>query len=185
MGDAVGDGDELVRLGEIEIVEHALFEDVRVDLAHAVYAVAHGDAEVGHVHAAVADHGHAAYTLPLAGEELPQPGAFAAVDLLKDHVDAGQETGHHFFRPLFKRLRHHGVVGIGEGPAGDVFGLAPAQIVIVDQYAHEFGDCHAGMGVVHVQGNLVREDIKVPAIHPDKVPYGVLHGRAGKEILLL
>ena len=123
--------------------------------------------------------------VPLAGEGVPQLGAQPAVHLLQDHVDAGQLLLEQALGPLLQRLHQHGVVGVGEGAAADGLRLVPAHAVIVHQYAHQLRDGHGGMGVVDVDGHLVREDGPVVAVDVDEVLHRVLYGRGGEEILLL
>ena len=77
------------------------------------------------------------------------------------------------------------MVGVGEAPAGDGLGLLPAQALLVDQDAHELGDRQAGMGVVHLEHHLFRQQVPVGAVDLFKVVQRVLHRGGGQEILLL
>jgi len=185
MGDAVGDVDELPGLQHVEVMEGLALEDVGVDGRNAVDGVGVGHAQVGHVNLIVGEDGHVADALPLTGEGIPQLGAQPAVHLLQDHVDPGQLLAEQALGPLLQGLYQHRVVGVGEGAAGDGLGLVPAQAVIVHQDAHQLGDGHGGMGVVDVDGHLVREDGEVVAVGVDELLYRELDGRGGEEILLL
>ncbi len=185
MGDAVGDGDELGRVDHVVVVEGLLLEDVGVDGGHAVDGVGGRHAQVGHVHLAVAQNGHVADAIPLAGEGVPQLGAQPAVHLLQDHVDAGQLLLEKALGPLLQRLHQNRVVGVGEGAVADGLRLFPTDAVIVHQDAHQLRDGHGGMGVVDVDGHLVGEDGPVVAVGVDELLHRVLCGRAGEEVLLL
>ena len=183
--DAVGDVQELARLEQVEVVEGLLLEDLGVDGGHAVDGVGVGHAQVRHVHLVVAQDGHVADAVPLAGEGVPQLGAQPRVHLLQDHVNAGQLLAEQALRPLLQRLHQHGVVGVGEGAAGDALGGVPIQAVLVQQDADQLGDGHGGVRVVDVDGHLVREDGPVVTVDVDEVLHGVLDGGGGEEVLLL
>ena len=49
------------------------------------------------------------------------------------------------------------MVGVVEGVRGDVPGLVPAEAVLVDEQAHQFGDADGGVGVVELDGPLLVE----------------------------
>ena len=112
MGDAVGNAGELVVLKQIIIVEQIVLQDLAVQAGYAVDGLGEGHAQVGHVHLTVGDDGHVADALPLVGIEVEELVAQAAVELLQNHVNAGQGGAEHINRPLFQRLGQNGVVGI-------------------------------------------------------------------------
>jgi hypothetical protein len=62
---------------------------------------------------------------------------------------------HHRQRPLLQRLRHQGVVGIAHGGDGDLPGLIPFQVLLVNEDAHQLGDRQRGVGVVELDGRMV------------------------------
>ena len=57
--------------------------------------------------------------------------------------------------------------------------------MLVHQDAHQLGDGHRRMGVVDVDGHLVREDGPLGAVDGQEVAHDVLHGGGGEEVLLL
>ena len=185
VGNAVGDGGELLGHDQVEVMEGFLLEDVAVELADAVGGEGHGHAQVGHVDLAVGDDGHLAHALGLVGEEVPQPGAQAAVHFHQDLIDPGQQGLDHFLRPLLEGLGHDGVVGVGDGLAHDGGGLVPAQTLLIHQQAHQLGDGQAGMGVVDMDDHLLRQLLPVGAVLLLEVPQDVLQGGGGEEVLLL
>ena len=185
MGNAVGNGAELLRHYQVVVVEGFLLQDLAVKGADPVDGVAHGYAQVGHVHHAVGDDCHVADPIPLAGEVVPQPGAQPTVDLLQDLIHPGQQLLHHVLRPLFQCLGHDGVVGVGHGLLHNGGSLVPAQAFLVHEQAHHFGDGEAGMGVVDVDAHLLRQQAEVVAVELLKVTDDVLQGGAGEEVGLL
>ena len=90
VGNTVRDVLELGRSQLIEVREDRLFQDLGVQGGNAVDTVAGGNAEVGHAHDAVRDDGH---VFDLAGVmgDVPDELSVAAVDLLDDLIDAGEE----------------------------------------------------------------------------------------------
>ena len=57
-------------------------------------------------------------------------------------------------RPGLQRLRQQRVVGVGQRLDRDLPGFVPAEIVQVDQDAHQLGDGEARMGVVELHRGL-------------------------------
>ena len=79
MGNAVGDGAELLLIQQVKVVEQGIAENFAVELAHAVNAEAHRHAQVRHMYLTVADDGHVTDALPLVGVAYEQVGAQTAV----------------------------------------------------------------------------------------------------------
>ena len=116
------------------VPEGVVLENFAVHLAHAVDGIAHGDAQVGHLHHVVGGDRHARNARVRAVMiEIGQPFADAAVDLLKDHINARHERADHFFRPALKRLAHDGMVGIRDGFLHDGGRFVPAKPFFVNQ----------------------------------------------------
>jgi hypothetical protein len=86
--------------------------------------------------------------------QLPE---IAQIDFLDDLGVARQDPAHEVQRPDLERFGHKGVIGIGEHRAHQVPGLVPFQPVLVDQEPHEFGRGERRVGVVEVDGPLVRQ----------------------------
>ena len=107
-----------------------------------------------------------------------------AVDLVDDlQVPRGSSSSKKRDRPLLQRLGQQRVVGVGQGPHGQVPGLVPAEPGLVEQDAHQLGDGQRGVRVVELDGDLVgqgRPVVAAPAEAADDVGQ-----RAGDEEVLL
>ena len=182
--DAVGDGQELLRHDAVVVREGAALQDVAVQLGDAVDRVGIGDAHVGHVRLVVGQDGHVADLFPLAGEVVEQLLAEAAVHLLHDGVDARQRLPQHALRPLLQGFRHDGVVRVGDGGLRDALGLVPGQALLVHEDAHELRNHQRGMGVVDVEGDLLRQQRHVVADVALEDLHSVLQRGARQEVLL-
>ncbi len=157
---AVGLVAEPLRPELVEVLEHTGFQQVRVQRGDTVDGVAADRGQVRHPNvlaAVLADQRHPADALLVAGE----PGAHLVeeppVDLVDDLEVAGQRLGEHLQRPLLQRLGQQGVVGVAERRHGDVPGLVPAQVPLVDQQPHQLGDPDRRMGVVELQRESLGE----------------------------
>ena len=75
VSDAVGHVGEFFGAVQEIVVEHALLDDLAVQLRHAVDGMAHIAADVGHAHLAVAQNGHVVDLALVAGEGALQVGA--------------------------------------------------------------------------------------------------------------
>ena len=95
---------------------------------------------------------HAAQAVFVAGEAGADVVEVAAVDLVDDLEVARQQRAEERDGPLFQRLGHERVIGVGERVRGDAPGGVPIHLVLVDEEAHHFGDGDGGMGVVHLDG---------------------------------
>ena len=169
VSDAVGHVLEGLRLEQVVIVEDAVLDDLAVQLGHAVDAVGGVGADVCHAHLIVADQCHIVDLALVTGEDLLQLCAGAAVHFHHDLVDAGQGHLEDVHVPLFQSLSHDGVVGVGEDLLADVECLVPAKAALIQQNAHHLGDGEGGVGVVQLDGDLVRQ---------------VLEGRIAGQVVL-
>ena len=68
----------------------------------------------------------------------------------------GSSSSNHAQRPLLQRLGQQRVVRVGERPPGEVPGLVPSEVRLVEQDPHQLGHGQAGVGVVELDGDLVR-----------------------------
>ena len=97
---------------------------------------------------------------------------------------AGQQAAEQLQPPFLQSFRQQGVVGVGEGAAGDLPGGVPVEVFVIDQQPHQFGHGDRGMGVVELHGPVVRE-----LLHRDapliETAQHVLQAAADKEVLLL
>ena len=185
VGNAVGNGAEFLGHDLIVVMEGVALQNLAVQLADAVHAVAHRDEHVRHVHIVIADDGHVGDPVPVPREGVPQPLAQPAVHLADDLVAPGQQLLHHMHRPLLQRLGHDRVVGVGNGLLHDGAGLIPAQAFLVHQDAHQLGDGHARVRIVDMDDHLLRQLRKVIAEGALEFLDDVLQAGAGKEVVLL
>ena len=160
VSNAVGHVLESLGLEQVVVVEHAVLDDLAVQLGHAVDAVGGVGADVGHAHLIVADQCHVVDLALVAGESLGQLFAGAAVHLDHDLVDAGQGHLEDVHIPLLQSLGHNGVVGVGKDLLADLKGLIPVKAALVQQDAHHLGDGQRGMGVVQLDGDLVGQVVQ-------------------------
>ena len=75
------------------------------------------------------------------------------------------------------------MVGIGKGIGHDPPGIVPAVAAFVEQDAHQLGDCHGRVGIVDMDGDLIRKVIERRVL-PQMTVHNILHGCRYKEILL-
>ena len=126
----------------------------------AIDRMAADDGEVRHahhLHGAFFDEGEVLLDLGVArplGLDLLEK---ALVDL-KDELEM---TGHDLLEkshaPLLERFGQQGVIGVGEGARDNGPGLVPRHAVFVMEQALQLDDGDGGMGVVELDGDLVRE----------------------------
>ena len=143
--------------------------------------------QVGHAHrlaALLIDDRHLAQDLVIAWVLQPNLLQEATVDLADQFVVAGQQVAEQVHAPFLQGLRQQGVVRVGEGPAGDVPGVRPVEVLVVDQEPHQLRHGDGRVGVVELHRPVVRE-----LLHRDaavvQIAEHVLQGAAHKEVLLL
>ena len=183
VSDAVGNVFEGVGLEQEVIVENAVLDDLAVQLGNAVDSVAGVSADVGGAHLVIADDGHVVDLALVTGECLGQLGAAAAVHFADDLPDTGQGGAEDVGVPLLESLTHDSVVGVSEDLAADVEGGIPLIAALIQQDAHHFGDGHGGMGIVQLDGDLVRQVVQ-RAVLVQVVLQDVGDGRGREEVLL-
>ena len=154
-----------------------------MELRNAVDHMAAGKAEVCHAHLAVRHDGHILPLSGVVGIDLRQMQHQAAVDLLHDAENARQLLAEQINAPALKCLLHNGVVRVGERPAGDVPRLLPRIVVLIDQQPHQLRHAQRRVGVVDVDGDLVRE-IPVGMILLEMLIQDALERRGNQQILL-
>mmetsp|Transcript_93814 Transcript_93814/g.195689 ORF Transcript_93814/g.195689 Transcript_93814/m.195689 type:complete len:706 (-) Transcript_93814:403-2520(-) len=191
-GDSVGHVHELVllALGQIvlvEVGESLLLHDLGVECSDAVDFVAAQHSDVAHPDAFEG--------LLLEQGETPDLGAIAVhlcellhealVDLAADVQVPWEQLLHHVDGPLLQSLRHDGVVGVVARLLRKLPGLVPGEPLNIYQEAHHLQDCHGGMGVVHLNGDLLGEFRPLSVGLLDELTQEILQGGANEEILLL
>ena len=144
------------------------------------------DGQVRHAYVFVVsflDHRHLAHLLAI----YPRVGGKRAQEVVIDGVDdlhvARQHPLHQRDAPLFQRFRQQRVIGVGDRLLRDCPGVFPLQIVFIHQHAHQFGNRQRGMGVIHLDGDLIREGRKI-IVCRKKVAGDVAHRAGDQEVFL-
>ena len=167
-GDAVGHVVEFFRLQLVEIAQHGLLEELRVQRGHAVDGMAADAGQMRHAHillAALVDERQPRQTLVVPGKAHPHLVQKAPVDLVDDLQVPRQHVSEERQRPFFQGLRQQGVVGVGEGAPCDLPGLLPVHEMLVHQQPHQFRHGDGGVGVVELHGQRTRR--RCPGVLPD------------------
>ena len=154
-----------------------------MQLGHAVDLVAGGQTQVGHANLAVGDDSHVvdlAHVVAILG---PQILHQAAVDLAHNLIHTGHLLGEEALAPTLQSLAHNSVVGVGQGIAGDLPGLIPTVVVLVQQQTHQLGHAQSGVGVIDVDGHLVGQVVQT-AIGLQVLAQNGLEGGRYQQILL-
>ena len=105
------------------------------------------------------------------------------VDLVDDLQLPREEGLEQLDRPLLQGLRQQRVVGVRQGADREVPRLVPAELGPVEQDAHQFGHGHRRVGVVELDGDLVRQ--RRPVVPAAEEPGDDVGQRAGDEEVLL
>ena len=185
-GHAVGLVVELLRPELGEVAQHALAQQPGVQRGDAVGRAAADDAEVGHPHRLLRlllDDAHPLEPVEVAGEPGRHLAQEAAVDFVDDLQVPRQEPLEHADRPALQRLGQQRVVGVAGGVDGQLPGLAPLDVLAVEEDPHQLGHDQRRMRVVHLDEDLVGERQPVVGVHLEAAD-DVLH-RAGDEEVLL
>ena len=154
-----------------------------MQLGHAVDLVAGSQAQVGHANLAIGDDGHVVDLAHVVAILSPQILHQAAVDLAHDLIHTGHLLGEEALAPTLQSFAHDGVIGVGQGVAGNFPGLIPAVVVLVQQQTHQLGHAQSGMGVVDVDGHLVGQIVQA-AIGLQVLAQNGLEGGGHQQILL-
>ncbi|MNB74089.1 hypothetical protein D3C75_207130 [compost metagenome] len=105
------------------------------------------------------------------------------IDLKDDLQMARQNFAEHVHRPGFQRFAHQRVVGVGEHLARHIKGFIPAELMLVDQQAHQFRDRQHRVGVVQVDGGFLRQ-VLVGFVQLEVAAENILDGRGDQEVFL-
>ena len=170
----------------IEIVEHGLLHQVGMHRRDAVDAVRADERQLPHAHAAagfLVDQRHRGAEFDVAGAARVGQLQMRVVDAVDDLEMARQHAFEQFQRPGLQRLRQQRVVGVGQRRSGDLPGLVPAEVVQIDQDAHQLGDGEARMGIVELHRGLLRQPTQL-AVGGKMALDQVLQRRRDEEIFL-
>src|SRR5262249_25498450 len=117
-------------------------QQVGMNPRYAVGAVTSDHGEVGHAHLPhwfLLDETHAPDAIALFWVTTPDVVEEAAIDLIDDLQMARYQHLEQLDRPLLQRLWEQGVVRICKGAYGEIPGLLPAALSLIEQDAHQFG----------------------------------------------
>ena len=186
-GDAVGLGRDLAGPELVEVAEQAGPDEVRVELRDPVDGVGADDGEVRHadrLHGVLLDEGEPARLPAVTGVSPRHLGEEAPVDLVDELEVAREETPQQPDRPDLERLGEDRVVRVGERGDADLPGSIPLQPLAVDQDPHQLRDRQGRVGVVELDGHLIRQALDRRVL--DRVaPEDVLDRGRDEEVLLL
>ena len=156
-----------------------------MQLGHAVDVGAAIGGQVGHAHGVAGVDGHVLDGLlgNALGLEL---GLELVVDLLDDLEMTRQQFADELGRPHFQSFRKQGVAGVVEGLVGNRPGGVPIVAILVHEDAHELRNADDRVGVVELEGDLVREggQIRLVLARVEDAD-GVVDGGGHEEVLLL
>ncbi len=151
--------------------------------SHAVYRKTAHHAEVSHAHLFVEHHCQLRPYRFIARPGFLDPLFEAVVDLGDDLHMARQQGFNQLLVPALQRLWHQGVVGVGEGLAGDRPGVVPAQLMLVDQHTQQFRNGDGWVGVVQLDHFVIRQ-LRQFAARLVVATENVGHGAGALEVLL-
>ena len=158
-----------------------------MQFGNAIDRVTPDDGEIGHADhrfVSLLDQRHATNPVGIARPSPADLGDKMRVDLVDDVEQPRQQATEHRYRPHLERFGQQRVVGVGHRVARDVPGLAPVEVVLVDEQAHQLGDRHRRVRVIELEAILFRKRGEVVAVSIPPVAQGVLQGRRGQEVLL-
>ncbi len=172
------------RLGQV--LDRHRAQQLGVDGRHAVGAVRADNGQVGHADVldrAFLDEAHARQSPFVAREAGAHRVEEPAVDLEDDLQMTRQHLLEPLDRPLLQGFGQERVVRVGERLLGEVPGLVPSQVRIVEEDAHQLGDGQGRVRVVELDGDLVGQRAPVGVALPE-APHEIGQRAGDQEILL-
>ncbi len=170
----------------VEIVKHGLLHQVGMHRRYAVDAVGADEGQLPHPHPATAflvDQRHRGAEVDVARAAHVGQRQMRGIDAVDDLEMPRQQPLEQFDRPGFQRFRQQRVVGVGQRRHRDLPRFVPAEIVQVDQDAHQLGDGEARMGVVELHRGLGGEVAQLSV--GGEVPLDQVLQRGGNEKIFL
>jgi hypothetical protein len=119
----------------------------------------------------------------IAGETLPHRREQAAVDLQDDLQVPRQHQLEPRQRPFLQGFRQQCVVCIRQRPLGEVPGLVPTQVRVIEQYAQQLGHRQRRVRIIELDGDVLRQRAPVGVPAPE-APHQIGQ-RTGDEKILL
>ena len=156
----VGDVAEAFRPHLVEVLEHAGLQQLRVQRRHPVDRVAAHRGQMRHPDAlavVLADQRHPPHPVLVTGEALAHLLEEPLVDLVDQFQVPRQRLTEDAQRPGLQRLGQQGVIGVAERAHRQIPRRVPRQLVLVDEQPHQFRHRDRRVGVVELDGPLVRQ----------------------------
>ena len=182
--DAVGLVVEFLGRELVEVAERLLLKNFGVNLRDTVDREGCRAGHERHAHLAVVDNCHAVFSRLIARELVLDSEQEATVNLLDNLINTRKQAGEELNGPLLECLGHDGVVRVRAGLARNLPRLFPAESLFVHQNAHELRHRDRGVGVVHLEHDIVRELADVVVALQELLDCG-LKRRRDEEVLLL
>ena len=140
---------ELLRIHLIKILQLLLFQNLRMEGGNTVYRMSSYNRKVRHLNLSVVDDCHFRnFSLCLIRIFSSDFFAKTTIDFFHDLINTGKELREELDRPLFKSLRHDGMVRVSAGIYGNLLCLIPCQMIIVHEDAHKLRNRYCWMGVI-------------------------------------
>ncbi len=185
--DAVGHVGELAREELVEVGQHLVAQQLRVQLGHAVHLGPGDRGQVRHPDGplrVLGDDRHPADPELVTVEPLGDLLQELLVDPVDDLQVPRQQPTEQIDRPDLEGLRQQGVAGVREALLGDGPGLVPLHLLLVDQHPHQLRYADHGVGVVELEDDPLRQVAQIEVLGQHEVEE-VVNGRGDEEVLLL
>ena len=108
---------------------------------------------------------------------------FPVVDLYDDLEDSRHDLLYQVYIPLFQCFCHNGVVGVSKGVCYNVPCALPGIAAVIQQHTHQFRNCHGGVSIIDMDGNLFVE-IFQGAVYIHMMVYDIADCCGAEEVLL-
>ena len=119
----------------------------------------------------------------VAGESLLHRREQAAVDLQDDLQVTRQQQLEPRQRPFLQGFGQQGVVRIRQRLLGQIPGLVPIQVRVVEQDAHQLGHCQCRVRIIELDGDVLRQRAPVGVPAPE-APHQIGQRTGDQKILL-
>ena len=133
--------------------------------------------------AALLDQAHAFDAALVAGETLADVLQETPVDLVNDLQLPRHQDLKPFHRPLLQSFRQQRVIGICQCLPGQIPCFVPAQVSVIQQNSHQFGDRHGRMCVIQLDRCLLGQPVPI-VVQPPEPPYDVGQRTGNQEVFL-
>jgi hypothetical protein len=157
-----------------------------MDCRNAVGAVSPRNGQIRHPHLpcrCLLDQAHPLHPAAVSRVALANFIQKPAVDLVNDREQAGAHQLKETDGPVLQCLREHSVIGVGQRAEREVPCLVPAQSCLVEQNAHQLGNGHRRMRIIHLNRGPLGEGAPV-GIGPPKAGHDIGERTAHQEVFL-